>query len=255
MRTATSHRIRLGGRQIDYRVVNSSSAKKIRVRVGFNGVEVVRPRERARSAVPDFLRHNQEWVLAEVDRANRLRGARRPNRPAAGWILFRGEVTPLGVARTDAKIRGNTVACVDGRIVVRRGPRSCTPVVRSLENWLRKQARAEIGRNLAEMARRLHLRPQRIYVMGQRTKWGNCSAQRNLSFNWRLILAPEFVLRYIVTHEVTHLAIPDHSARFWLAVQSRCPESERARQWLCRNQSQLTVDLERVVREVLAKTR
>ena len=71
--------------------------------------------------------------------------------------------------------------------------------------------------------------------MGQRTKWGNCSALGNLSFNWRLIMAPDFVLRYLVTHEAVHLAIPDHSQKFWLTVRSFCPETERAKQWLSAN--------------------
>src|SRR5207237_6283827 len=97
--------------------------------------------------------------------------------------------------------------------------------------------------HLSVITTRLRQKPRRVYVMGQRTKWGNCSAQRNLSFNWRLILAPDFVLRYLVTHETVHLAIADHSAKFWLTVQSLCPESERAKQWLVRHQAQLTVDL------------
>lgn len=83
--------------------------------------------------------------------------------------------------------------------------------------------------------------------MDQRTKWGNCSARGNLSFSWRLVLAPAVVLRYLVTHEAVHLAIPDHSAKFWLTVQSLCPEMERAKQWLSRHHMQLTVDLANVV--------
>jgi predicted metal-dependent hydrolase len=79
--------------------------------------------------------------------------------------------------------------------------------------------------------------------MCQRTKWGNCSALGNLSFNWRLIMAPDFVLRYLVTHETVHLAIPDHSQRFWLTVQSLCPETERARQWLVANAHRLLTPL------------
>lgn len=79
--------------------------------------------------------------------------------------------------------------------------------------------------------------------MDQRTKWGNCSSRRNLSFNWRLILAPEYVLQYIVTHEAVHLAIPDHSARFWLTVQSLCRDTERARHWLMAHAGDLAVDL------------
>jgi Protein of unknown function DUF45 len=53
---------------------------------------------------------------------------------------------------------------------------------------------------------------------------------RFASFNWRLVMAPDFVLHYIVTYEMVHLAVPDHSRKFWLTVQSLCPETERARQ-------------------------
>jgi predicted metal-dependent hydrolase len=130
---------------------------------------------------------------------------------------------------------GNKVTCCDGEIHIHHGLQSRTPVERSLENWLRKQARIEIERHLAIVLSRLRHEPGRVYVMGQRTKWGNCSSQRNLSFNWRMILAPEFVLRYLVTHEAAHLAIPDHSAKFWLTVQSLCRDTERAKQWLVAN--------------------
>ena len=74
-----------------------------------------------------------------------------------------------------------------------------------------------------------------------------CNTRGNLSFNWRLVLAPDFVLRYLVTHEVAHLAVPDHSAKFWLTVQSLCPEMERAKQWLSRHHAQLAVKLDSIV--------
>jgi predicted metal-dependent hydrolase len=60
-------------------------------------------------------------------------------------------------------------------------------------------------------------------------------------------MAPEYVLRYIVTHEMVHLAVPDHSPKFWLTVQSLCPETERARQWLVANAHRLTVDLDAAI--------
>jgi predicted metal-dependent hydrolase len=132
--------------------------------------------------------------------------------------------------------------------VVRRGAASRTPIAKGLENWLRKQARIEITKHLKIVTARLRHQPRRVYIMGQRTKWGNCSAKTNLSFNWRLVLAPEFVLRYLITHEVVHLAIPDHSAKFWLTVQSHCQETERAKQWLCSNGHGLSIDLEEAFR-------
>jgi hypothetical protein len=116
-------------------------------------------------------------------------------------------------------------------------------LVRSLENWLRKQAREQIAGFLAPVTKRLKREPNRVYVMGQRTKWGNCSALGNLSFNWRLIMAPDFVLRYLVVHEAVHLAVPDHSQKFWLTVQSICRETEQARRWLVANEHRLTEPL------------
>lgn len=105
--------------------------------------------------------------------------------------------------------------------------------------------RAAVG--LPVLTVRLSQRPVRVYVMEQRTKWGNCSSRGNLSFNWRLVLAPNLVLWYLVTHEVAHLVVPDHSAKFWLTVQGLCPEMERAKQWLSRHHAQLTVNLDSVV--------
>ena len=190
-----------------------------------------------------FLQQNEVWVLAQLDRVSRLRSLRLPEQHQLGEILFRGEPTPVRIEIAETEAQGNVVSLTDGEIMVRRGEKTQTPAVLSLENWLRKQARTAITDCLAVVTSRIRQQPRRVYVMGQRTKWGNCSSRKNLSFNWRLILAPDFVLRYLVTHEAVHLAIPDHSARFWLTVQSTCPETERAKQWLSRHHAQLTVDL------------
>lgn len=243
MRAATQHQIRLRGRRVDYRVVRSKTARKLRLRVGPNGVEVVRPAERKNEDVSAFLDRNEAWILDQLQRVERLRAIRRVEERRVGEILFRGERTRLRLETTRTRARGSVVYFIDGEIVLRRGLAPKTPVARSLENWLRRQARAEIEKHLAVVTARLRQSPRRLYVMGQRTKWGNCSSESNLSFNWRLILAPEFVLRYLVTHEAVHLAVPDHSAKFWLTVQSLCPETERAKQWLSAHQAQLTVDL------------
>lgn len=75
-------------------------------------------------------------------------------------------------------------------------------------------------------------RPCRVFIMGQRTKWGGCSRLWNLSFNWRLVMAPPEVLDYIVVHELGHLAEPYHSTKFRLIVRSYCPNYDRHRRWL-----------------------
>jgi predicted metal-dependent hydrolase len=134
-------------------------------------------------------------------------------------------------------------------LVVARGRGATVSPAKTLENWLRRQARILIEPLVDIYADKLAVTPGRIYVMDQRTKWGNCSRLRNLSFNWRIAMAPDAVLRYLVAHETTHLAVPDHSQKFWLTVQSICPESERARQWLVANGHRLLVDLDKLVEQ------
>ena len=108
--------------------------------------------------------------------------------------------------------------------------------------------RQAVDAHLAAALLKLSADAGRVYVMDRRTKWGNCSALGNLSFSWRLIMAPPFVLEYLVTHEAVHLVVPDHSKRFWLTVQSLCPRMERAKQWFVANSADLMVDLDQQFR-------
>src|SRR5215831_5302663 len=231
MRSREQKTIKLQGRTVDYRIIRSKTARHLRVRVGLNGVEVLQPSSRRAKDAAEFLRINGSWVSEQLDRVKNLKGIRQEQLKRESEVLFQGRPTSIRIERL-VKHSGNKIL-LDGRqLVLQKGDNSPTPLARSLENWLRKQARQEIQKLLAPIIARLKRSPNRIYVMGQRTKWGNCSAKKNLSFNWRLIMAPEFVFRYFVTHEAVHLAVADHSPKFWLTVQSLCPETQKARQWL-----------------------
>jgi predicted metal-dependent hydrolase len=81
----------------------------------------------------------------------------------------------------------------------------------------------------------------KLTIRAQRTRWGSCSPTGALSFNWRLLLAPEEVLDYVIVHEACHLKVPDHSDRFWALVEQHCPDWRRHARWLRRNGSALTL--------------
>lgn len=242
MKTVIPSSIHLAGRQVDYRLIHSKAARRLRVCVGLAGVEVVRPAARKAGEVEAFLLANAPWIIAQLERIERLYPARSPLTRDGGEILYRGVPTLVQVV-DHAHRRGLAkVVFEQERLIVMRRPESRTSPAKSLEDWLRKQARAAIEQHVAVVASQIQRTPRAIYIMDQRTRWGSCSSHQNLSFNWRLIMAPEFALRYLVTHEVVHLAIPDHSKRFWLTVQSLCPDTEPAKQWLCANRARLYFD-------------
>lgn len=242
MKTVILSSIHLAGRQVDYRLIHSKAAKRLRVRVGPAGVEVVQPAAQRAGAVEAFLRANDQWIIAQLERIERLYPVRRPSLNEGGEILYRGAPTPVQVMDHAHRQGPAKVVFEQDRLVIIRGRESRIAPAKTLENWLRKQARTAIEQRVAVVAGQLQRTPRTIYIMDQRTRWGSCSSRQNLSFNWRLIMAPDFVLHYLVTHEVVHLAVPDHSKRFWLTVQSLCPDTERARQWLCANGAKLYVD-------------
>ena len=80
---------------------------------------------------------------------------------------------------------------------------------------------------------------KRICVRDQSSRWGSCSNTGVLSFSWRLILAPPFVLDYLAAHEVSHLVELNHSPRFWRLVKRLYPQVERAKVWLDANGTDL----------------
>ena len=96
----------------------------------------------------------------------------------------------------------------------------------------RKEARARISLIAQSEAAALGVEYKRLTVRDQRSRWGSCSSNACLSFNWRLVLAPHDVLDYVVVHEVCHLVELNHSARFWKLVERRRPSYRDSKQWL-----------------------
>lgn len=243
-RSNAPQHILLNGQDVQYRLVYCQAAKKLRIKVKLDGVDVVVPKDRDNQEALDFVAKNQDWVIAQLERVRELRILRRSDRRAPGKMLYGGEQVLVNVVRSDSWRAPTKIVLQNGLISITCRPDTQTPLDSSLENWLRKRARESVMRHVAAIGSRVKREPNRIYIMDQRTKWGNCSALGNLSFNWRLIMAPDFVLRYIVTHEMVHLIVPDHSRKFWLTVYSLCAESDKARQWLIANSQTLLQPIE-----------
>lgn len=101
-----------------------------------------------------------------------------------------------------------------------------------LTRYLFDEAKRDLAASVAKHARPLAVKATRIAIRDQTSRWGSCSTTGALSFSWRLILAPPFVLDYVAAHEVAHLSEMNHGPRFWALVKKICPDFESAKQWL-----------------------
>ena len=111
----------------------------------------------------------------------------------------------------------------------------------ALERFYRRAARAEMAPRLDRATALAGTRYSGLDIRAQRTRWASCSSSGRMSFNWRLMLAPESILDYVVWHEVCHLEVADHSPRFWALVERRWPRWREDRDWLRRNGATLVL--------------
>jgi predicted metal-dependent hydrolase len=207
----------------DYTVRRSDRARRIRVRVDprDGGVEVVLPRRAAAREAAAAVVELRGWIArrrAEVARAQARVAARGGTVPYLGVDLaLRPEA-----GRTRVHRRGDVLLVPEDDDAARA----------AIERWYRRQARLEIAPRLDAAAAALEREYTKLTIRDQRTRWGSCSATGAMSFNWRLLLAPDVVLEYVVRHEACHLVALDHSPRFWGLMGRLMPGYEVPRRWL-----------------------
>lgn len=173
-----------------------------------------------------FVHRNLDWVRKRLD-------ALPDVAPFADGMMLPLRGVPHRVRFTTSGIgpivRIEATHSATREIVVRGRPEHCA---RRLKDWLYLQAKTDLDRCVMLHAGRLGLRPRRLALRDQASRWGSCSTTGMLSFSWRLVLAPTVVLEYVAAHEVAHLAEMNHGPRFWALVRKTMPDMDRAKAWL-----------------------
>lgn len=110
---------------------------------------------------------------------------------------------------------------------------------RRVRDLVKKEFLSYLKKSVYQKAKLLDKAYQNITLRDTSSRWGSCSANGNLSFCWRIALAPEYVIDYLVAHEVSHLKHMDHSRQFWKTVATLTPHTIRAKSWLKHNGQKL----------------
>ncbi len=200
----------------------SKRAKRLTLRLdsGSGEVRVVAPPSVPVAEVTRFVARHADWV-------HRRLAALPPHNP----FVDGGLVPYLGIdhgIRLDPT-RRRPVERVDGAFLIGGRPEH---LARRLTDHLKAEARREISTRAHDKATAIRRRVAGISIRDTRSRWGSCSGAGRLNFSWRLILAPEPVLDYVVAHEVAHLHEMNHGPRFWSLVERLHPDMDSARRWL-----------------------
>ncbi len=223
--------IRLGDRVVPYVVKRSSVARQVRFEIkAGTGLAVILPKRCNADDVDEMLESKARWILGRIDRFI------APSSSGGNGRLKLGDAVPyLGqeVRIVSGQIGESTesVELVGETLVVRRDL-EVSDLESLLERWYRSRAAVILGQKARELAAASGVKYGRFSIRGQRTRWASCSHRGTLSFNWRLIMAPEHVVDYVVIHELAHLKEMNHTRRFWQLVAERCPSWREDKKWL-----------------------
>ena len=225
--------IELDGRWVSYTLRRSARARYLRADISLRaGLRVTLPDGLNEARVESFLRSRRVWVIRALTRLERL-ATLIPDRSLdhGSTVPFLGSLLTLNLSTG----RPARVGRLGDSLIVHTPRRTRSGVHAALVAWYREEAARILGAYAEELAARHGLDFRRVIIRDQKRRWGSCSASGTLSFNWRLMLAPESVGRYLVAHELAHRAHPDHSRRFWAKVAELCPGFRQEERWLKKN--------------------
>ncbi|GIV63502.1 MAG: metal-dependent hydrolase [Bellilinea sp.] len=177
-------------------------------------------------------KHRQLVLQTQAEKA-RLAGRNFQN---GDLVYVMGKTYPLRVIQTSMQ----TLRLEKNRLVMSS---DLLPHARTvLQKFLSKHLNLALALRLPKFIDQVGKQPAKVRVSQARTRWGSCSSNGNIAFNWRLAMAPSEILDYIIVHELMHLKHPNHSRAFWADVARILPDYNARKQWLKQYGTWLTLE-------------
>jgi predicted metal-dependent hydrolase len=211
--------------------------KHARLRVRENtSVELVVPEDFVDNEIDAILRKKETWI--QRHRAFFRSHPRRAINFAKDKLLLFGQLFRI---LTDPLLSCDMIIDEDEQLIWSRDDLANVGV---REKWYRRFARNYLSARIHQLAKKHRFLYRRLFVRSQRTRWGSCTAKGNVCLNWRLVMAPKYVIDYVILHELMHTCVMNHTQRFWVQLRAMCPDHSKATNWLRHNSPPSTADFD-----------
>jgi len=232
----------LEGRTVPYAVKRSSRAKYVRLEIRIKtGLTVVVPSSYNVEQLSGLLRKKGRWILGKLAEYGKGQTAVAEKKLESGdSIPYLGQY--LKVVEWHNPGTAVSIRLEKNQLFVNFGSRN-GHLNLIMEWWYRQQAEKLIKKSADELCSLLGVTYGRLTIRGAKTRWGSCSRKSNLNFNWKLMMAPEPVIDYVIIHELAHLKEMNHSKKFWELVAEHCPQWRKHKRWLKEHEAELAAKL------------
>lgn len=216
--------------------VKRSQRKSLAVHVSHNHVEVRAPLRMPRTPVELFIKKHQRWIRKKLQE-KQLKHAEKLTLAAGQQILYKAQEWEL-VIRNQGP---SGVFLEPGQFCLQAPGINESKAEKILTDWLKAKAKAYLPVRTRALAEYLGVdhKLKEVVFRKTRSKWGHCTSEGRIQYNWLIMLAPDGVIDYMICHEVCHLLHMNHSPAFWEAVARVCPDYKRYVGWLKANEHRL----------------
>jgi hypothetical protein len=189
-------------------------------------VVVLAPSGTSKDKLDDFVSRKKFWIYEKINHTPKFseKVIQAPFKAGKG-ILYMGKNYKLEVV--DHEMKG-----IHFNHKFHISKANLPNGINLLDDWYKEKAKEKIVPRVRQYAAQMGVLYNKILISDLQYTWGSCTLKGNLNFNYRLIKAPHFVIKYIIVHELAHLLELNHSKRFWTIVQVQMPDYEDAREWL-----------------------
>lgn len=220
-------------------VIRTSRRKTADIRVEEGAVSVIVPVSTSIEKIDQLLLSKRLWIKEKM-------ALQRDMAPASSKQFVSGEAFPYLGRNYRLKVETGPFAPVkllQGRLLVQTLEGSQQPhmIRNALVRWYKHQASLKIREKARRYAPIVGVEPTGVNIKTFKSRWGSCTAKGELEFNWRIMLAPNRMVDYVVIHELCHLIHHDHSPEFWREVMRVMPDYQLCREWLRDNSVCLVV--------------
>lgn len=229
------HQLKIGDEIIPYKERRSVNYRRITLSILADHVRISAPKDVSVKQLNELLSAKQEWILTQWLAARETLQSSQRQYIDGAQFPYQGQSLKLNLKRHDCQI---IQVSLEGQELVVNLPYNFSleqglgNIQDSIMAWYKIQAHRVLKHKLDEQAKKMKVSYQNFRLKDQKTRWGSCSSQGNINLNWRIIMAPEEVIDYLIVHELAHLTHPNHSEKFWQRVRTFIPEYVRWRNWL-----------------------
>ena len=240
IRSFANEIIDIGNVDLEIQIERTNRKRTIALQVKNNKLIIKTPRSVSKKTLVDLIKRKQHWINQRAILNFEEQNLKNREFIDNDKFYFRGDEYRLSLilGRKEAvKIEGGllVVSYVDDKSIGREN------IKRLLEDWYLKESIKILKARTEELAQQMRVQPYGITVKNYKSKWGSCTANNKISYNWRIIMAPDYIVDYLIVHELSHIIEPNHSKNFWCQVGNYCKDFQKKRKWLRENGHKLVL--------------